>query len=165
MVPVLNIIGELGLIPSTIGLVGVRKLMRNVELQRFLKSLGSSMVVDADHIIRDMRMVKSTREIDQIHRASRILTNAFESILLTQNDLNEIALDTFLDREIRLAGAEDVRQLYAIPGKEEWHFRPVEDRKLSFDDSIIIYLAVAFERILGRNNQDICGQTRRPCGG
>ena len=68
------------LIPSKVGLVGPRELMSYRELQRLIEGAKGCEVVDADHIIRNMRMTKSPRECDQIRRASRIVNNAFGMI-------------------------------------------------------------------------------------
>ncbi|MFH1646703.1 MAG: M24 family metallopeptidase [Chloroflexota bacterium] len=138
---------ELGLLSATIGLAGFRELMPYNQLQPFLKSLAGCKTVDANHIIRGMRMVKSPKERDQVTRASRILTHVFETIVRTPpKDRNELTLDAALDREARLEGAEDVRLLYAKPREAGWTFRPVEDSQLSPGDTVIIYLAVEFER-------------------
>lgn len=138
---------QVGLFPSTIGFAGLRPLTPYHQLQSLIRSLDGCKIVDADHIIRDMRMIKSPREWDQIHRASRILTRVFESILRTlPNDMNELTLDAALDREARLEGAEDVRLLYAKPKEENWTLRPVEDSLLSPGDTLIVYLVVEFER-------------------
>jgi len=138
---------ELGLFPSTIGLAGLKQLMPYLQLQSFYKSLSGCKIVDADHIVSDMRMVKSPRERDQIQRASRILTRAFDIIANAPlESLNEIILEATLDRYARLEGAEDVRILIAKPQEQKWAFRPVEDSQMLPGETVIIYLAVEFER-------------------
>ncbi len=138
---------QLGLFPSTIGLAGLKQLMPYLQLQSFYKSLSGCKIVDADHIVSDMRMVKSPRERDQIQRASRVLTGAFDIIASAPlESLNEIILEATLDRYARLEGAEDVRILIAKPREEKWAFRPVEDSQMLPGETIIIYLAVELER-------------------
>ena len=137
---------KLGLFPSTIGLAGLKQLMPYLQLQSFYGALSGCKIVDADHIISNMRMVKSPRERDQIHRASRILTHTFDVANTPLEGMNELILEAALDREARLEGAEDVRILIAKPQEEKWAFRPVEDSQMSPGETIIIYLAVEFER-------------------
>ncbi|MFH1953846.1 MAG: M24 family metallopeptidase [Pseudomonadota bacterium] len=138
---------QAGLFPSTLGLAGFKQLMPYQQLQSFYTAINGCKTVDAGHFIRDMRMVKSSRERDQIHRAALILTGVFEALdRRAPEDMNELTLDAALDREARLGGAEDVRQLYALPQETDWTFRPVEDRQMASGDTIIIYLAAEFER-------------------
>jgi Xaa-Pro aminopeptidase len=138
---------ENNLIPSTVGYVGVNQFMPNYQLQFVSKSLEQCNVVDADHILSDMRMLKSKRECDQIRRSSRIVCHAF-SIIPEYHfpDKNEMVLEALIDREARMEGAEDVRILFAKPNDTKWAFRPPEDLQISPGDTVIIYLAIEFER-------------------
>lgn len=136
-----------GLVPATVGFAGLNRLLPNYQLEFVSKTLEQCKIVDADHILRDMRMVKSQRECDQIRRAARIVSHAFKAI--TEFDLaegNELVLEAGIDREARLAGAEDVRILFAKPNDKKWAFRPPENDKILRGEKIIIYLAIEFER-------------------
>ena len=138
---------ERNLIPSTIGLVGLRQLMPYYQWQFFHESVKQCKVVDSDHIIRNMRMVKSQRECDQVRRAACVLTRACD---LVSNesfpDMNERVLEAFIERRVYLEGAEDFRMLLAKPLEGKWAFRPVVDTQISIGDRVIVYLAVEFER-------------------
>ncbi|HJX12959.1 MAG TPA: M24 family metallopeptidase [Dehalococcoidales bacterium] len=138
---------QAGLFPSTVGFAGLRQLMPYQQLQSLIKALDGCKIVDADRIISEERLVKSPRERDEVHRAARILSNVFEAIVRTPpHDMNELTLDAALDREARLEGAEDVKQLYAKPKGKNWTLGPVEDKAFSPGDTVIIYMAVEFER-------------------
>ena len=138
---------EKKLIPSTVGFAGVRQLMPNNQLEFLIESLGQSRIVDADHLIREARMVKSPREIDQISRASRILARALTFISETPfPNLSERLLEATVCRETRLEGAEDFRMMIAKPKAGTWAFRPSEETSLSPGETVIVYLAVEFER-------------------
>jgi Xaa-Pro aminopeptidase len=138
---------QVGLFPSTIGFAGIRRLMPYDRLQSLIKVLDGCKIVDADHIIDEMRRVKSAREVDQVRRAARIVSGVFNAAVRTPpSDRKALSFDAGLDREARLAGAEDVKQLYARPAESNWTLRAVEDMTYSPGESVIVYLAVEFER-------------------
>lgn len=138
---------EKNLIPSTIGFVGLREFMPYYEFEALSEALEKCHVVDSGHIIRDLRAVKSEKEADQIRRSSRIVREAFEFVSHTPfSTINERTLEVALDREGRLEGAEDLRFLVARPEETNWAFRPPEDVPVSPGQTLILYLAVAFER-------------------
>ena len=136
-------------IPSTIGLAGLKQLMPYHQLRFLRESLSQCKIVDSSDIIEDMRMVKSRRECDEIHRSSRILAQAFSSISnfdIPSSNMNEKVLEAIMGREAYLEGAEDFRMLVARPLEGKWAFRPAEDAQILPEGSIIVYLAVEFER-------------------
>ena len=138
---------EKKLVPSTVGFAGLRNLMPNDQLQFLSDSLSGCKIIDADPLVRDMRMVKSQREGDQIRRSSRILARAFTFLSGTSfSDLNERVLEAMVCRETRLEGAEDFRMMIAKPNEGNWAFRPAEEVLLSSGKTVIVYLAVEFER-------------------
>jgi Xaa-Pro aminopeptidase len=115
-------------IPSTIGLVGLRQLMPNDPFQFLCESLSQCKILDADPFLKEMRMVKSQREIDQVRRSSRIIVHAFDFIAgVPLPEMDERILEARLRREVRLEGAEDFRMLIAKPREERWAFRPAEE--------------------------------------
>jgi Xaa-Pro aminopeptidase len=138
---------ERKLIPSTLGHVGLRQLMPNDQLQFLFESLSQCKIIDSNHLLSEMRMVKSQREIDQIRRSSRIIVHVFDFIAeVTLPEMSERAVEARLRREVRLEGAEDFRMLIAKPREERWAFRPPEEQKISSGETIILHLAVELER-------------------
>ena len=134
-------------IPSTIGFAGLKQYMPYDQFRLLSGSLDQCKIIDADHIISNMRMIKSEREQDHIRRSSRIINRAFEFLVSGPlPNLNEIILNANLDYAARIEGAEDIRILFAKPLETDWAFRPAEDVAIAEGDRIIIYLAAAFER-------------------
>ncbi|MFC2012413.1 M24 family metallopeptidase [Chloroflexota bacterium] len=138
---------EKNLLRSTVGLASLKKLMPYHQLQFLFQSLKDCKIMDSDDIIRDMRILKSERECDQIRRASRIVNSAFNLIpgYFSPNVSGRI-LEADIDRAVRLEGAEDTRILLAKPREDNWTLRPAEDGKITPEDAIIVYIAVEFER-------------------
>src|SRR3989339_198499 len=94
---------------GTVGLVGFKPLMPYPQLQSFREALKAYKLVDADHILTDLRLTKSPRESDEVRRASRVAGHTFDYLANTDfTDMREIILDAALDREARMEGAEDV---------------------------------------------------------
>ncbi|MFC2072865.1 M24 family metallopeptidase [Chloroflexota bacterium] len=144
---VVKYLQEKNLLSSTVGFVGLRKLMPYDQLSFLYKSLEETKIVDSNHIIRDMRITKSGREYDQIRRASRIVNQAFNFISSNLSiNISERTLEAAVDRIARLEAAEDFRMLIAKPLEENWALRPAEDVQILQGDTIIIFLAVEFER-------------------
>ena len=143
----LTYLKERGLIPSTLGFAGIKELMPYHQFQFLSESTKSCRIVNATPILRDARMIKSQRECDQIRRASRIVTTIFDVISHTLlPKANEKILEAVIGRAAYLDGAEDVRLLIANPQETSWTLRPFEEGPISAGHSVIIYLAVEFER-------------------
>ncbi len=142
-----NYLQERELIPSKIGFVGLRELMSYRELQRLVEGVKACKIVDAGHVIRNMRMIKSQRECDQIRRASRLVSNAFGAIPgMILAHMDERSLEAKIDWALRLQGAEDVRILLAKPRDAAWALRPAAEVPISAGETVIVYLAASFER-------------------
>ena len=124
---------ENGLIPGTIGFAGLTQLMPHYQLKFLTDNIPGCDIVDADSIIRELRMVKSNREFD-------FLTNG------SLPDMNERAVEAAIYREARLEGAEDVRILLANSREDHWALRLPEDAPVAEGQTLIVYLAIAFER-------------------
>ncbi|MDI7258654.1 MAG: M24 family metallopeptidase [Thermodesulfobacteriota bacterium] len=138
---------EKNLIPSVIGVAGLKQLMPHHQYQFLLDSLPKCKIVNAAPFIHELRMIKSPMEILQIRRASRVVVHTFDFITSTSfMDLREEALEAAARREARLEGAEDFRMMIAKPFEERWAFKPPEEKPLRSEDKVIIYLAVVFER-------------------
>jgi Xaa-Pro aminopeptidase len=138
---------ERNLVPSVIGFVGLRRQMPHYQLQFLFDSLPKCKIIDAEPLINELRMVKSSMEILQIRRASRIVVHTFDFITSTSFvNLREEVLEASARREARLEGAEDFRMMIAKPLEERWAFKLPEESPLRSEDKVIIYLAVEFER-------------------
>lgn len=142
-----NYLKEKKLIPSRVGVAGIKQFMPIRQLRFLTEALAGSTVIDADHLINEMRMVKSQKECDQIQRASRILTHAFGYLSETPfHPMSERVVEARICRETRFEGAEDFRMMIGRPMEGRWTFRPAEEASISSGETVIVYLAVAFER-------------------
>jgi len=138
---------EKSLIPCTVGFGRLKEFMPHQQFQFLQESLTECTIVDAARIVSNLRMVKSTKECDQIRRAGRIVKKAFDFIAsATFDGMSEQLLDAMVRREARLEGAGDFRMLVGIGSEGKWSLRPVEGRKIESGLSVIIYIAVEFER-------------------
>jgi len=134
-------------IPTTIGFAGIDRLMPYWQLRAIRDWLSQCKIINCDHIINNLRMIKSEREQEQVRRSSRILSHAFDVVCTTHlPQRNEQTLEAVLERSAYMKGAEDFRMLLAKPLHEKWAFRPVEDMEVLPGETVIIYLAVEFER-------------------
>ncbi len=134
-------------VPSTVGLIGVKSQMPYDQLEFLHHSLRGSRLLDADPLLREMRMVKSPREIDQVRRAGRILSRALAVLSETFfPEVNEKTMEGALYREARIEGAEDFRVMISKPKKDQGTFRPPEEGILFSGETVVLYLAVEFER-------------------
>ncbi len=138
---------EKKLVPSTVGLIGLKSLMPYDQLHFLRDSLEGSKVLDVDPLLTEMRMVKSPREIDQIRRAARILSRAFAALSGgALPEANEKTLEGILYREARIEGAEDFRMMIGRPKEKPWSFRPADEGAILPGETVLLYLAVEFER-------------------
>jgi Xaa-Pro aminopeptidase len=143
----LRVLQEKGFLSSKIGFVGIKPLMPYHKYRFLIGALNGSQILDAEHIVRGLRSVKSERESDQIRRASKIVRNAFDSIdHIPLSRLTENGLEAILDCNARLEGAEDIRILLGRPQDDTWALKPAESITVSEGEGIIVYIAVAFER-------------------
>ena len=60
--------------------------------------------------------------------------------------MNELLLEASMERSVFLEGAADCRILIAKPQDANWALRTAEDANIRPSESVIIYLAVEFER-------------------
>jgi Xaa-Pro dipeptidase len=141
-------LSEKGLIPSTIGLVGLEQSMPHEQFRFFLESTGSCTLIRADRMIRDMRIIKSQREVDQVRRSARIVAQAFKRLCqTTSSQFNEKSIEAVMGREAYLEGAEDARILIArYDGNDNRALRPCEELPISAHERVSLFLAVEFER-------------------
>ena len=138
---------EKKLIPSTIGYAGLRQFMPYRKFQFLSEAIHRCHIVDADDLVRRIRMVKSERECDQIRRSAHIIAQAFDAVSrVSLPHLNEKTLQAGVDRLAYLEGAEDVRMLIGKPKEANGSLRPPEDAAISEGDTVILHLGVEFER-------------------
>jgi Xaa-Pro aminopeptidase len=138
---------EKGLLSSTIGFAGIYQWMPQDQLGFLLDFLEEASLVDVDHVIRDMRRIKSSREQDQIRRSSRIVRKVCDFLASgTFSNWNEKSIEASIFRVARLEGAEDVRVLFGKSQDEAWALRPSEHGSLEVGKSIMLHVAVEFER-------------------
>ena len=132
---------------SVIGFAGLKPLMPNDQFQFLLDSLPGCKVVDSDHLLDKLRMVKSRMEVLQIRRVARIVARVFDFIAGTPfTEPAENVLEAAARREARLEGAEDFRMMILKPSEKNGAFRPPEERPIGSGDRMIVYAAVEFER-------------------
>jgi Xaa-Pro aminopeptidase len=130
-----------------IGVVGMKRLMPQHQWQLFRDSLPNVKIIDADSLLQEMRTVKSTLEIMQIRRSTRIIRDTFDFLTRASfAEPNAKLLEAALRREARLEGAEDFRMMIAYPSDKKWAFMPPEGRPIAAGDTVIINLSVEFER-------------------
>ena len=142
----LTYLREKSMLPATIACAGCAESMPYYQVQLLDESLADCRVVNFDHVMRGLRMVKSDRECDQIRRASRIVTRMFGMIgEIVAPAMNMRGLEARLYREARLDGAGDIRILLAQPGETDWSLGPPEDETVAPGASLIVYVAVSFE--------------------
>jgi len=138
---------EKSLIPCVVGLASFKQWMPCHQLRTLLRALGDCQIKDGDAILEDMRVIKSDRESDQIRRASRIIKRVFEKLVeRTLPEMNERTLEAVIYKAARLEGVEDIRILIGRPQQAEWAFRPAENLFLRQGETLILYLAVVYER-------------------
>jgi len=138
---------EKKLIPSTIGFVGVRQWMPYRQFQFLSEATHRCRIVAADDLMTRVRRIKSERECDQIRRSAHIIAQAFETVShVSLAHLNEKILQAVVDRLAYLEGAEEVRILIGKPKEANWYLRPPEDAAVSEGDTVILHVAVEFER-------------------
>ena len=138
---------EKGLIPSTVGCVGLKQLMPHYQRKFLTDALEGCTLINADPMVREMRMIKSIRECDQIRRSSRIVKDIINFLPdISFPDMNERAVEASIIREARFEGAEDVRVLFGRPQEPKWALRPPEEAFIERGIAVIVYLAVAYER-------------------
>lgn len=143
----INYLKEKGLASSKVGLAGLQEWMPCSQWRSLQAGLQECTTEDVHALLKDMRMIKSEREVDQIRRASRIVKGIFERIGdLPLPDLRERSLEALLIREGRLEGAEDVRVLLGRPRQEGWALRPACEDSLQKGEGVIVHLALVYER-------------------
>ena len=134
-------------IPSTIGFAGVRQWMPYRQFQFLSEATHRCRIVAADDLMTRLRRVKSERECDQIRRSAHIIAQAFDAVSrVPLAPLNEKILQAAVDRLAYLEGAEEVRILIGKPKEANWSLRPPEDAAVSEGDTVILHVAVEFER-------------------
>jgi len=137
---------EKGLVPCSVGLGRLAEMMPYQEFRVLKEALAGCKIVDAARMLPNLRMIKSTKEIDEIRRAGRILKKGFELVSsICSSGMSEQFLEAMVRKQARLEGAEDVRMLFGRSGEKK-RLRPPENRSIGQGHALIINAAVEFER-------------------
>ena len=132
---------------DTVGLAGARGHMPFDLHEALKKALQGKTLKEADGILEDCRQIKSPAELDQMRRAGRLVGRTMGSLAaFVPHGQTDRTLEAYLFRQARLEGAEDVRMLIGFPQESNWSLRPSENRPLGSGQTVIIYLAAAYER-------------------
>lgn len=130
-----------------IGLAGVDMLMPYEQRYRLNQALNGSAFSDFDPFFRNIRKIKSERELDQIKRAGRIVVHALQKIEQRPfPGFQERIIEATIIREARLEGAEDVRVLFGRPQVPGWQLASAGNDAVNSGETLIVYLALVFER-------------------
>ncbi len=140
-----NYLKENNYTASKIGMAGLRSFMSYREFHRLIEGAKGCEFVEAGHIVRRMRMIKSVRECDQIRREARIVRNTLDTVP-GMASTDERSFEIKIDWAARIQGPDDVRILLGRPNQAGWTLKPHGDAVLSNGDAMIVYLAVSFEQ-------------------
>ena len=139
----LAILKERNLTAGRIGLAAMPRLVPHEEWTRLTAGLAQATLVDAEDLVDEFRTIKSTREIAQIRRASRIVRRALDTLPPMPD---ELALAALVMHRARRDGAEDIRLLVARPPEERWALRPPEPAPIRRGDLISLMVSASWER-------------------
>ena len=145
------------LTPRSIGLVGLSEQLGAGEVKAVRQVIPGAQFQEWTHILEPLRLVKTERELALIREASTIAEHA---VLAFQKECRagnkEVQAGAAAERIARLAGAEDVRILLARGSEPEIGLRPPEGASLSSGDTVLFYVAVAFQRYWSEVGQTLC---------
>ena len=137
---------EKNLVPCTVGLGRFAEQMPYQEFGVLKEALAGCKIVDATRMLPNLRMIKSTRESDEIRRAGRIVKKCFELVgSVCSTGMSEQFLEAMVRKQARFEGAEDIRMLVAM-ANEKRSLRPPENRRIEPGQVFSLYTAVEFER-------------------
>jgi Xaa-Pro aminopeptidase len=143
----LAVLGERGLMTSTIGLAGLPRLVPHAVWATLLARLDGATLVEAEDLVDRQRAIKSSREIALVQRATQIVNQALGTLpAIRQATVNEARIGAFVMRAARMAGAEDIRLQVARAQDPEWAFRPAEDATIDEGETLCIQLSASWER-------------------
>ncbi len=147
---------------GSLGLVGARPYMPYAQYRALRQVLERYQVRELDHLVADLRRVKSLREVDRIRAAGLAVACMWAQIAgehpapLMENSLHARA--TLVARR---QGAEDVRFFLARPRQGEWGIRPAENRSISEGERVMIYLAAEMDRYRAESARTLVVQSGR----
>ncbi len=140
-------LAEENLLNATVGLAGIRQMMPYHQWESLSAELGRAALKNVEPFIDRLRAIKSVREIAQLRRASQIVHRSLDDLGTRRFDIpNESLIATYLMREARRQGAEDVRVLVGRPRESGWAFRPTEDQAIAEGETVFIHLGASWER-------------------
>lgn len=143
----LAVLAERGLTTAAIGLAGMPRLVPFADWQTLAAGLHGATLVDAEALVNRQRAIKSSREIAQVQRASRIVQHAVDAVSqVAVPMLTEASLAAHVIREARRQGAEDLRLLIGRPREIDWAFRPPEETTIREGETVFLDLSASWER-------------------
>lgn len=138
---------EHSLAGATVGIEGGYELMPFDLYEAVLGAFNGKTIQFDVGIVEDSRKIKSRAELDQIRRAGRLIARTLEDVKkFVPHEQTDRSLEAYLFRQARLEGAEDVRILFGFPQESSWSLRPSENRPIVSGQTIVVYLAAAYER-------------------
>ncbi len=141
------LIEEKGLAKGRIGLAGVEELLPVKHWNDFNAAMPGLKLADRAQNLAPLRARKAACEIAAIRAAATIVRRALDNIgaeIRAGRKMREVT--AVIDRQCRVAAAEDVRVMVASGEQTGQSLRPGDDRMLQNGDVIQIYLAVEAQR-------------------
>jgi Xaa-Pro aminopeptidase len=141
----LAVLKERDLLQAAIGLAAMPRLAPHGEWRTLASGLPQAKLVDAEDLVWEQRARKSTREVRQVQRASKIVRHAFDAVPSSIH-ATEMSLAAQLFRDARMQGAEDIRMMVAPLAGHDWAFRPPEARAIDDGTRIAVMFRASWER-------------------
>jgi Xaa-Pro aminopeptidase len=150
----LEVLKERNLLDAAIGLAAIPRLVPHAVWTSLVSGLARATLVDAEDLVWESRVRKSTREVRQVERASAIVQRALDSVASSLR-ASEMSLAAHLFREARMQGAEDVRMLVAELRDRDWTFRPPEARRIEDGQRLTVTLRASWERYWSESTRTV----------
>jgi Xaa-Pro aminopeptidase len=139
----LTVLEERNVTAGRIGLAAMPRLVPHPEWTTLTAGLARAKLVDAEDLVDALRTIKSTLEVAQLRRASRIVRRALAKLPPMPDEL-ELAAQVI--HRARSDGAEDIRLLVARPQQEHWALRPPEPALIRRGELISLMVSASWER-------------------
>ena len=141
----LEVLKERNLLDAAIGLAAMPRLVPHAVWATLMSGLANATLVDAEDLVWEGRVRKSTREARQVERASAIVQRALDSVPSSAHG-TEMSLAAHVFRDARTHGAEDIRMLVATLRDRDWTFRPPEARGMEDGQRLAVTVRASWER-------------------
>jgi len=141
------LIAEKGLSRARIGLVGVEESLALAEWNAITAGLPQAQWRDRTAAVMGLRLVKDRFEQAALRRSALAVAQALDAVPpLLRPGVTTRQLAAGVDRQLRLAGAEDVRILIAGGAQCGRSLRPADDTPLQRGDAVMLYAAAETQR-------------------